>query len=352
MSSDFNSTLPAPLSDADALILKRYGRDIMQDTLGMIVESICCSAYGIFFAFAVNSILRTSWSRGKIVMLLVVIYLYASSVIQLGLDFATLFKNIHYLLMVPEIPIPDRALLADENLGFFPALEALFVFNMIVGDGVVIWRAWAIHQRRMLAILFPCFLLLVCFIFSVIDIVCFSYEGLLPGGEQICPQASLIAWTFSVGTNVLCTILIGRKALQHRKMMRALNVHRKSRMSTEKVLSILVESGFIYSLLWLSTVVAYIPAITRDTPWYYVYEVLQPISTQIAGMYPTVVIVIVNLQRTIWEEIPATITTGGTAQWGSSAKKSGQTDTFDTQRGVDIHLETVVEITREGSLSN
>jgi len=319
----------------------------MQDMLGVIVESMFCSAYGIFFAFALYSILRKGRSRGSIVMLFVVVYLYVSSVLQWALDFARAFQNLHSLLMVPDVPIRDRGELADENTKFEALLEALFVFNMMVGDGVVIWRAWTIYQRRLLAILVPCILLLISFVFSVIDVTCNSYDGPLPGGEQICPQAALIAWAVSVATNVSATILIGFKAWQHRKMMREMNMPGKSRkMSTEKILSILVESGFIYSLLWLSQVIAYID-IFRDSPWFYVWEILEPMGNQISGMYPTLIIVIVNFQRTIWEESPSPI---NTSQWRSSIKRAGPTDTFGTQRGVDIHLETVIEISRENSM--
>jgi hypothetical protein len=72
--SDLSLSLAVALSDTDALILKHYGRDIMQDSVGAIVQSIFCSkcfrwsgsacissrfagAYGIFFAVAMYSIL-------------------------------------------------------------------------------------------------------------------------------------------------------------------------------------------------------------------------------------------------------------------------------------------------------
>jgi hypothetical protein len=71
--SDTGST-PAALSEADAQSLKRYGRDITQDIVTVLTESIFCSecltawdfwhsssgltgVYGIIFALAVYSIL-------------------------------------------------------------------------------------------------------------------------------------------------------------------------------------------------------------------------------------------------------------------------------------------------------
>lgn len=113
-------------------------------------------------------------------MLIVVVYLYAASVVQWALDVYIAFRNIHSLFMVPDLSIPDRGDLADESVeNIFAPQEALFVFNvrdnphmcgllknsiqMIIGDAVVIWRTWAVYQGRMLAILMPCILLLVSF---------------------------------------------------------------------------------------------------------------------------------------------------------------------------------------------
>ncbi|KAJ6467269.1 hypothetical protein C8R45DRAFT_1106049 [Mycena sanguinolenta] len=76
------STPPAgPLSAADALLLKRYGHDTIRDVVGIISESVFCSAYGIFFVLALYSICRNGLrSRRAIIMSLVVVYLYAASV--------------------------------------------------------------------------------------------------------------------------------------------------------------------------------------------------------------------------------------------------------------------------------
>ncbi|KAJ7822516.1 hypothetical protein B0H14DRAFT_2370691, partial [Mycena olivaceomarginata] len=173
----------------------------------------------------------------------------------------------------------------------------------IIGDGVVIWRTWAIYQRRLLAILMPSILLFVLFrepvkflrwlVFAVLDTICFN--GTLPGGEKICPWSALVVWALSVATNITCTILIAFKAWYHRKMMREFNLSAPhSRTSTERILSLLVESGFIYTLLWVIVCLNF----SRASPLMYAYVVLSPMGNQIAGMYPTIIIVIVNFRRT------------------------------------------------------
>ncbi|KAJ7353432.1 hypothetical protein DFH08DRAFT_856860 [Mycena albidolilacea] len=334
----------APLSETDELTLKSYGLNIMLRTLRVVAESIFFSAYGILFALAVYSILRKGLrSRGPIIMLVLVVYFYATCATQWALNFSDAFKNVHHLLMDLDTPIQDR--LDLENKSRAPgsaAQEALWVSNMILGDSVVIWRTWAIYQRRILAISVPCVLLFTSFVFVLMDVVCNISElnSPFPGSHKICPAADIVGWAFSVATNIACTVLIGFKAWQHRKRMRDSNM---PQMPTEKILSLLVESGFIYSLLWLSQVIAY-TGFSTVSPWHWVYEVLDPMGNQIAGMYPTLIIVIVNFKRTAWEEASSHSHSGTSSN--PRFKRSGPAERFSYHRhgGVSIQLETVIEM--------
>ncbi|KAJ7367622.1 hypothetical protein DFH08DRAFT_795772 [Mycena albidolilacea] len=225
------------------------------------------------------------------------------------------------------------------------AYGIFFAIAMIIGDVVVVWHTWAIYQRRIWAILMPSTLLLVSFVFVIIDTACNAYDGPLPGREKVCPKSDLFGWAFSVGTNVACTALVGFKAWRHRRMMRELNLSGKAyRMSTTKILSILVDSGLVYGLLWLSQVIGY-TNITQASPWYFISRILISMGTQITGMYPTFIIVILNFQRTLWEEEPSRL--NGADTLPLSFKKPGPMDPFGTEDRVDLPRETVIEITRE-----
>ncbi|KAK7053817.1 hypothetical protein R3P38DRAFT_1468047 [Favolaschia claudopus] len=349
-SASSNSTPPSvsALSRADAHHIQNFGQIITDQVIALVSETVFCSIYGIIFALAIYSIFRKGLrSRSSIIMLIVVVYLYAASVTQWALDLADSLKNIHYLLMVPDVPLRERSDFADDKrYSLFGPQEGFFVFNMIIGDSVVIWRTWAVFRGRLLAILLPCVLLLASLVFCIIDLTCGSSQGPLPGGDIICPQASRLGWVFSLATNITCTILIGYQAWKHRRAMRQMNIPgRPHRMSVEKILSILVESGFIYSLLWLTQILAYID-LTTHSAWIYVYDVVEPMGDQISGLYPTLIIVIVNFQRTIWEEsvlasssIPLVPAKESSLRW--SVKQIGTTD---TTQGVNVQLDTVVDI--------
>ncbi|KAF7367007.1 hypothetical protein MSAN_00959800 [Mycena sanguinolenta] len=326
------------LSEADASRLKRYGLDTMRDVSNIVSESIFCSAYGIFFALAVYSICRKGLrSRREIIMLVVVVYLYAASVTQYAVDCWTTFRNIYSLFMTTDVPLPDRADLGDADFAKFAGLmEVLFDFNMIIADAVVIWRIWAVYQGQFRAIVIPCVLLLGAFVFAIIDNTCGISEGPLPGGEIICPHSAIVVWAFSVATNILCTALIGFKAWQHRKMMKELSVGgRYHGMSSENVIQIIeyIDIEYFTSLYWFA-------------------QILAGLGRQITGMYPTLIIVIVNFQRTIWEQSPSVTLGSSTAnkslQWAVNNSRSGAT-TVDTGLDVGIQLETLSDVLREDS---
>ncbi|KAJ7026361.1 hypothetical protein C8F04DRAFT_966399 [Mycena alexandri] len=221
---------------------------------------------------------------------------------------------------------------------------------MAVGDGVVVWRTWAVYQhraqRRILVILLPGTLLLLTFIFSIIDTWCNNYASVAPTAA-ICNQAGLIGWGLSAATNIACTIFIGLKARQHRKITRPLG--KPSRMSGEKALSILFDSGFIYSLLWFSQIISVFGAaqvITLTSPAVYLWGIISAMGNQMAGLYPTLVICVVNLRRTIWEAEEASLPTS--LRWTPNSKGSAWTGTFGTQGGDDaVRAQSVLHITSD-----
>lgn len=72
-------------------------------------------------------------SRGPIIMLVLVVYFYATCATQWALNFSDAFKNVHHLLMDLDTPIQDR--LDLENKSRAPgsaAQEALWVSNVSV----------------------------------------------------------------------------------------------------------------------------------------------------------------------------------------------------------------------------
>ncbi|KAJ7076631.1 hypothetical protein B0H15DRAFT_863386 [Mycena belliarum] len=292
----------------------RLGRARTQDAVGLIWETLFLSAYSVFFAIAIWSIVRKGMKSSRsILMLGIVVYLYATSLTLWGLNVTQWFERMSVDIDDhPELGLQDR--LDADNAKFralAPSMESLFLFNMLVGDSVVIWRVHALYPGTLWPRLVPCIPLLISLAFTTVDVICLTgaeVETLssIPGGGPVCEHAELISWAFSFITNVACTLLIWYRAWHHRKTTKALSMGTNSaRISTTRILSLLVESGFIYCLFWLTQLILFID-IERDAPAFYVYELFAGMGDQISGMYPTLIIVIVNLHRTIWDLAPGT----------------------------------------------
>jgi hypothetical protein len=75
---------------------------------------------------------------------------------------------------------------------------------------------------------------------------------------------------------------------------------------------------------------------------------------QITGMYPTLVIVVVNFQSPIWDEEKRFAISNDASftplPW--NVKRSGYTNTPKTHPGVGRHLDTVIDISRENCIAS
>ncbi|KAJ6558038.1 hypothetical protein B0H19DRAFT_1149571 [Mycena capillaripes] len=343
--------------------LDYYGLKVAAYTSGVLVETIftsemlsshsfntlfsymlCSGLYGVIFALAVYSIFRNGFkSRASVAMLGIVIYLYASALTMWALNTTVVFRYIHILFMdISGTPISDIGLLQTfSSPTFLPAYthELLYMLNMIVGDSVVVWRVWVLFPRRRWVVLIPSFMLLLSFFCGAVFLVAYMMvvRNGAAGWMAVFHDSGLfISWIFSLATNVSCTIILGIKAWHHRRMVRTLCTSR--RMATEKVLSLLVECGFIYCLFWLTQLVQFFTFFTASTATLYAQQVLGDLGDQVSGMYPTLIIVIVNFRRTIWDDESSlntdqrkhqTKNTVSEFRWASPSEISGSTPMAD-----------------------
>nr|GAT53082.1 predicted protein [Mycena chlorophos] len=329
---------------ADIAALLDIGLLLIPSIVGPVCETCFVTLYTVIFALTVYSVFhRGPLSRTSLVMLIVLFYLYAISVTLWALDLSALFLLLRAMFLeagnlpagTPLEDIMNNARAVTANFG--TPEEALFLFNMIVGDSVVIWRVWVIWTGSRWVVSIPVTLLLISTAFAFLDIACLTNSGFgsqtsIAGGGEVCSNAELISWAISLGTNAASTILISIKAWQHRRLVKEINgAQTAARVSVHKTLTLLVESGFIYCLFWLTQLVLFVP-ITFGKPSVYFYAFLGALGDQLSGAYPTIIILIVNFQRSVWAsstggpdevelEFPTTTATAS-VRFGTSAIRS------------------------------
>ncbi|KAF7320502.1 hypothetical protein HMN09_00133800 [Mycena chlorophos] len=359
-----NDTAPIsdPLSPSDGFIFFELGSALIQEAVGIVFETFCMSIYMVVFGLALHSIRRKGIrSLSSLAMLGVVLYLFAASFTLWALNVAHWFLSARGFLLPGDdtTSLLDRAVESNNmSTPLGVPEEALFMFNLIIGDSVVIWRVWAIcrTRRKRWVVTIPCFFLLISLIFIIIDLTCltgggFAESSSVAGTNAVCNNAELISWAVSFGTNLSCTILIGIEAWKHRRLMRSLDLPSPGRgrspcFAVDRLLSLLLESGCIYCLFWLTQVILFVPV-----SWFnytiYLYNILGALGDQISGLYPTLIIVIVNYHYTIWDEPGSAQTkgfnsyTGGNIGTGSASMRSpvvaGNTSTIRWNHRADDH---------------
>ncbi|THU83204.1 hypothetical protein K435DRAFT_765987 [Dendrothele bispora CBS 962.96] len=295
-----------PESEQDAILT--IGLNIYQTGVNVLVESASWGIYALLFTFAVyiqcSNGLKSARSR---IMLGVTCLLFLSSTTLLSLNATWFLRNkIRKILVLnPGDSLADKFEASQSELPMFgQPSEALFLLNMLVGDSVVVWRAWVIWERRITLILVPVVCLLAALGFAITDVICLHASSLptastIPVGARVCVWAEPISWGLSLLTNIISTSLIAVKAWLFRQTIKQLlGTARKSQ--AQRALILLVESGFIYCLFWIGEITLFFP-IERTSNARYLWEFFAGIGDQISGMYPTAIMVLVSLQQTFVE---------------------------------------------------
>ncbi|KAI1794338.1 hypothetical protein LXA43DRAFT_1179533 [Ganoderma leucocontextum] len=194
-------------------------------------------------------------------------------------------------------------------------ISAALAINVAIGDAIVWWRAFALWRTRSVIALGSVLLIVT----PALGIVSMIHGGsgqiyiYIPLPPQIVVHNSdvygAISGIVSLLTNMTATLLIGRKAWQHKKILsQGLGASKGRWMTpTMKVLLLLVESGTVYSII-LAVAVAYnlvssSPSGLGSSPKFVsvIKVFLGGCFVQILAIYPTVIIFIVAINQSILE---------------------------------------------------
>ncbi|KAF5378555.1 hypothetical protein D9615_007035 [Tricholomella constricta] len=171
----------------------------------------------------------------------------------------------------------------------------------ILSDGVVIWRAWVLYPDKQWIMLIPCALLLgtigVTVAFIVLNFK--SYQNpMLNSAMDDMFGASL---TLSLATNVVATSLIFYKLWGHLQFLRRMGIKQNSTSPAQKILIVLVDTGLAFCALQITSVVLQFVPQPPESSTLLTSEIFLSCLNVVTAMYPSIVIVLVNLQRSTVE---------------------------------------------------
>jgi len=249
----------------------------------LLVETFFFGMYSAVFIFSTILLYRRPPSWMRHVMLALSMVMYAVSAAQWALI-------ISYAEVI-EAGLLTKSVRIDFTLIYLPSV------NYFLSDGILLWRAWVLWNRRFLLFIPPLIFLMCTFASTVASAIYFVESVHIHSGYITTTGSTtignLLEWLvafFTIGTNLWATGLIFIRAWQHRRLLRSLSIKETFRTNTEKTLAFLVESGALYLCLWISYTSISIAQNDRGKAF------LHSVLVQLVGMYPTMIIIVVAMQ--------------------------------------------------------
>jgi len=275
------------------------GIAVIFDVLSLIFQSLL---YGVFAVLLPYSLYKIRHRKAKVnILMKSIIFMFTLSTICWIMTVIAVILRIHAYFVAPSSTnLRNSAILITIT-------NAIILVNYIITDGVVVWRAWVLcKDDHPVLVKIPIALLIITAVSVAGTIV---IRGILIvfqlNGEytteanaqlSIAIDVSQVAgFAMSLLTNVVATSVIAHKAWKHRQLLK--NVLSDGGTSkVQKILELLLESGGLYILSGIVTLIAILTPLPNVGT---VGDVYMPINGQIVGIYPTLVLVLVGMQRSM-----------------------------------------------------
>ncbi|KIK68434.1 hypothetical protein GYMLUDRAFT_718421 [Collybiopsis luxurians FD-317 M1] len=174
-------------------------------------------------------------------------------------------------------------------------------WTFIFGDAVIVWRAWALWIGSRKIILIPGFFL---FGTTVTTLVSFGLDvNPLNVSSNAINDISIASWCFSLATSFTSTLLIAFKGWQYDVFKKTdvdvSNGPPPNRTQVARIMALIIESGALYCLVWITIIFTEfikVPVLSKVT---HVVILTIPIGVQLAGIYPTMIIILVSHQLSV-----------------------------------------------------
>jgi len=262
--------------------------------------------YGIYFLLVPFSlyIMRQRRARAKNLVLCTIFMFTLSTAFWAS-------SVIGFLVRLYAFFISESIPLAQAVYTWSALPNAIILLNYIITDAVVVWRAWVLckddHPKLLLLPMIALGFTTISVIGTIVirvTLIALQVTGRtdnpdslpLTGGINITQVGGFF---MSLLTNILATSIISHKAWKHRQLIKHVLYDDPETTTTSKVqhiLALLVESGLLYITSGITVLIA---VLVRLPVVGTIGDIYMPINGQIVGIYPTIVLVIVSMQRSM-----------------------------------------------------
>ncbi|KAH7096865.1 hypothetical protein BKA62DRAFT_718128 [Auriculariales sp. MPI-PUGE-AT-0066] len=320
--------------DIDELnhFLLRIGNGLGND---VPVNVAGAATYGIYVTLTLFSlhtmIRRDDWHRRwpTVVQLFVLVAMFVSATFVWGTEVAMEYKRIRIVFVYQELgDLTTRLKLANKIINEQQGRKDIaFAVVYLLGDALIGWRTFILAQRRK-------------WLASILIVLWLGSAGSGFGGydDARTPYGGLVSWTMSMVFNLVATATIIFITWQHRRLVRAAEFTRKTKV--DRVLYILASSGLAYVALGSVRMIGYANPTAQGlhTSVTQTIGIVNMMMTSIVGIYPTLVTVLVQHERSLFA------TGGASSTFVPGSSRNAAIDTTPSIHfRVKTHAETVTD---------
>ncbi|KAJ6498958.1 hypothetical protein C8R45DRAFT_1071605 [Mycena sanguinolenta] len=298
-----STPLPALIADA--------GPVLIYDVVGIVLQTLFFGIYSVLVTLSSRMLLRRGLkSQANRVLFIMPLLVYFLSSLYWVYSFAHVVDRAMIFLRELQVSNPSNLTPNDNLTKWSPLFNAILLVNYIFSDVVVVWRAWIITRagwENYRKYLWGTIAFLMLSALSVAGVIAFrivtqvvapygqvpqSFNYLVEGINVL--QISILG--FSLLSNLSATGVVGATAWRHRRSIRAAFADKK-KSTTDQILIFMVESGVLYCISGLTVLISSFIRLPNGT----LGDIFTPINVQIAGAYPSVVLLLVSTQRSLGE---------------------------------------------------
>ncbi|KAL0567582.1 hypothetical protein V5O48_014411 [Marasmius crinis-equi] len=263
--------------------------------------------YGVYLIllFCATTILprREANLKARVRLLAAVVLIFILSSFEFWVAVYTIIRGIQDVLVDNvEYSLHEKSSAFAQRYRRLVSVEqAIIPLEATLGDSIVLWRAWKLCAGDRRAIYLPMLFLLGTTVCSLGFFGCYAQYEWPVVNPETCSSLEISAFSLSMATNILGTIIVGHKVWSYRRDIAVFLSKNKHKTQAEKVLVLVLESGIVYSVLWIIQVVVVLMDPPRTFSGKVVQQIFTSASIQMVGIYPTLLIVLVYLQRSMWD---------------------------------------------------
>ncbi|KAJ3828418.1 hypothetical protein F5880DRAFT_913275 [Lentinula raphanica] len=321
-----------------------WARNNYHGVCGLIAESALYGMYTALLIYALRQLNAFSEDNPKprVIALLSLLLMFALSTTLWALDITDFIRGLDEILLKTYSNTTQRY--SNYMIELNPRVIAqttIFSIEYLIGDSMVVWRACALWGYSKKIMLLPILLLFSAAVLVFFFVGCLGFHNweYILGEPEVCFNSYMGTFFLSIAINLLATSLIATKAWMHHRFLQSVSVKKSNKVL--KIMILLVESGFIYLVIWGTKSISILIDINAGTPGgQFAVSLLNSMGNQVVGLYPTLLMVLANAQYSaidaysenldVWGESDSNARTKlhGTGEGQSAAYSSSSSTTI------------------------